>query len=81
METKELRTKIITDFGKLIQDDNNIVLLEGVFDAINKRERNYTIPETHYQKVEEGQTAYRSGTDEGLSWEEMEKSLRGKYGI
>lgn len=81
METKKLRDKLITDFGELIQDDNNIVLLEGVFDAINKRKSNYIIPDAHYLKVEEGQTVYRSGADEGVSWEEMEKGLRSKYGL
>lgn len=35
METKDVRKKIIVDSGKIIKN-SNVLLLEGIFDAIKK---------------------------------------------
>ena len=40
IETKELRRKLIKDFGKFIEDDSKLEILESVFDAINHDEKN-----------------------------------------
>lgn len=81
MKTKEIRQKLIIDFGNFIQDDTKLAVLEGVFDAIKKEEIISSVPENHYQKVEESRTEYHSGISPGISWEELEKRLNTKYGF
>ena len=81
MKTKEIRQKLIENFGKLIQDDTKLAVLEGVFDAIKNEEIISLIPENHYQKVEEARAEYHSGISSGISWEELEKRLNTKYGF
>ncbi len=39
MKTKEIRQNGILNFGKLIQDDSKLVVLEGIFDAILNEEK------------------------------------------
>jgi hypothetical protein len=81
MKTKELRRKLIVDFGKFIQDDSKLEVLEGVFDAINSEENSFVVPESHYAIVAEEREKYFSGQSESSSWEEVEQRLKAKYGF
>lgn len=81
MKTKELRRKLMTDFGKILEDESKLELLESVFDAIIKEDENSLIPESHYLKVEEARENYLSDKSRGISWEDFEKELTAKYGF
>lgn len=81
MKTKEIRQKLIVNFGKLIQDDSNLVVLEGIFDAILNEEKTSRVSDIQYQKVEEARADYHSGTSLATSWEDLEKQLKAKYGF
>lgn len=81
METKELRCKLIKDFGKFIDDDSKLEILESVFDAINHDEKESIVSDSHYSLVAEEREKYLSGQIEGSSWEEAEQRLNAKYGF
>ena len=81
METKELRHKLIKDFGKFIEDDSKLEILESVFDAINHDEKKSIVSESHYNLVAEERVKYISGDNQSSSWEETEKRLNAKYGF
>ena len=81
METKILRKKLMTDFGKILEDESKLELLESVFDAIIKEDVTSSIPESHYLKVEEARAKYLSNDNSGTSWEDFEKELNAKYGF
>ncbi|TRX03190.1 hypothetical protein [Flavobacterium gawalongense] len=81
MKTKEIRQELIANFGKLIQDDSKLAVLEGVFDAILNDEKASLVSDIHYQKVEEARAEYHSGNSFATSWEDLEKQLNAKYGF
>lgn len=81
METKELRCKLIKDFGKFIEDDSKLEILESVFDAINHDEKKSIVSDSHYYLVAEERERYISGENPSSSWEEVEKRLNAKYGF
>lgn len=81
METKILRKKLMNDFGKILEDESKLELLESVFDAIIKEDTTSSIPESHYLKVEEERAKYLSNDNSGTSWEDFEKELNAKYGF
>ncbi|MFH7012457.1 hypothetical protein ACHRV5_11335 [Flavobacterium sp. FlaQc-52] len=81
METKELRRKLINDFGKFIQDDSKLEILESVFDAINLDEKKSIVSDSHYDLVSEEREKYLSGESQAGSWEEVENRLNAKYGF
>ena len=81
METKELRRKLIKDFGKFIEDDSKLEILESVFDAINHDEKKSIDSDSHYDLVSEEREKYLSGENKTSSWEEVEKRLNAKYGF
>ncbi|WP_163399718.1 hypothetical protein [Flavobacterium fluviatile] len=81
METKELRRKLIKDFGKIIEDDSKLEILESFFDAINYDEKKSIVPDSHYDLVVEERERYISGENQSSSWEEAEKRLNAKYGF
>ena len=81
METRELRHKLIKDFGKFIEDDSKLEILESVFDAINHDEKKSIVPDSHYDLVAEEREKYISGENQSSSWEEVEKRLNAKYGF
>ncbi len=81
METKELRRKLIKDFGKFIDDDSKLEILESVFDAINHDEKESIVPDSHYNLVAEEREKYLSEEIEANSWEEVEQRLNAKYGF
>ena len=81
MKTKEIRQKGIVNFGKLIQDDSKLVVLEGIFDAILNEEKASLVSDNQYQKAEEARTVYHSGNSLSTSWEDLEKQLNAKYGF
>jgi len=58
METKELRRKLIKDFGKFIEDDSKLEILESVFDAINHDEKKSIVSDSHYDLVSEEREKY-----------------------
>ncbi|MGO4904319.1 hypothetical protein [Flavobacterium sp. W20_MBD1_R3] len=53
MKTKEIREKGIVNFGKLMQNDSKLVVLEGIFDAILNKEKSCLVLNNQYQKLEE----------------------------
>ncbi len=81
METKELRRKLIKDFGKFIQDDSKLEILESVFDAINLDEQKSMVSDSHYNIVAEEREKYISRENKASSWEEVEQRLNAKYGL
>ena len=81
METKDVRKKIIVDFGKIIKDDSNVLLLEGIFDAIKTDLNASKVPESHYLVVEEERERYLTETISGISWDDFEAQLLKKYGF
>jgi len=81
METKVLRQKLMKDFGKILEDESKLEILESVFEAIIKDESASSIPESHYLKVEESREKYLSGKQSGTSWEDFEEQLKVKYGF
>jgi hypothetical protein len=81
MEIKELRRKLIKDFGKFIQDDSKLEILESVFDAINHEEKKSVVSDSHYDIVAEEREKYISGENKASSWEEVEQRLNTKYGL
>jgi hypothetical protein len=81
MKTKELRRKLIHDFGKFIEDDSKLEILEGVFDAINHDEKDSIVPDSHYNLVAEERKKYLSGEKQANSWEEAEQRMKAKYGF
>ncbi len=81
MEAKAIRKKLISDFGKIIEDDNKVLVLEGVFDAINNEENESIIPESHYHKVEEAREEYLKDKSSAISWDDFEKQLLKKYDL
>ncbi|MHC0445815.1 hypothetical protein ACWA1F_10400 [Flavobacterium sp. 3-218] len=81
MEVKELRRKLINDFGKFIDDDSKLEILESVFDAIKQDEKQSVVPDSHYNLVAEEREKYLSRDVEASSWEEAEKRLNAKYGF
>jgi hypothetical protein len=81
MEIKNLRQKLIIDFGKFIQDDSKLEVLEGVFDAINNEESLSVVSESHYVFVAEEREKYFSGENKSSSWEDVEQRLNAKYGF
>jgi hypothetical protein len=81
METKELRRKLIKDFGKFIEDDSKLEILESVFDAINHDEKKSIVSDSHYNLVAEEREKYLSGENQTSSWEEVEQRLNAKYGF
>lgn len=81
METKELRRKLIKDFGKFIEDDSKLEILESVFDAIRHDEKKSIVSDSHYHLVAEEREKYISGENPSSSWEEVEKRLNAKYGF
>lgn len=81
MKMKEIRQRLIADFGNLIQDDTKLAVLEGVFDAIKNEKIISSVSDNHYKKVEETRAEYLSGKSSASSWEELEKRLKAKYGF
>ena len=81
MSTKTIREKLISDFGKILEDDSKISLLEGFFDAINKENEKSNVSESHYLKVEEAREKYLDNKKNVISWDTFEKQLRLKYDL
>ena len=79
METKDVRKKIIIDFGKIIKEDSNVLLLEGIFDAIKTDLSASKVPESHYLVVEEERERYLAEPTSGISWDDFEAQLLKKY--
>ena len=74
MRTKEIRQKLIVNFGELIHDDTKLVILEGVFDAILNEEKASLVSDIHYQKVEEARAKNHSGTSFATPWEDLKSN-------
>lgn len=81
MKTKEIRKKLISDFGKIIEDDAKVLVLEGVFDAIINDENDSVVPESHYLKVDEAREEYLKDTSSAISWNDFEKQLLKRYDL
>lgn len=81
MEAKELRRKLIKDFGKFIEDDSKLEILESIFDAINHDEKKSIVSDAHYDLVAEEREKYLSNERETSSWQEVEQRLNAKYGF
>lgn len=79
METKEVRKKIILDFGQIIKEDSNVLLLEGIFDALNKSQNKSNVTESHYSLVEEERERYLQNKTSAISWDDFEAQLLKKY--
>ena len=81
METIKLRKKIIQQFDTIIKDDNKLVALEGVLDALEPFASTSKIPNEHYDTIQESRESYLKGTIDGMTWEEVKQQLISKYGL
>lgn len=81
MDTIELRSKLIEQFNRFIQDDSKLMALNGIFDSINTVDSPSLVSEEHYQIVEERRQKRLSGHTVGLNWEEVKRQLKEKYGF
>ena len=82
MKTAELRIKLIENFENIIQNDANLMALDGVFDALNTAETPLsTIPKEHYNLVEERRLKYIAKKTSATTWDEVKLNLKNKYGV
>ena len=81
MGTEELRNKLIKQFNLVIQDDANLLTLNGIFDAITTNESDSLVPEEHYEIVEERRRKWLAGETNGLLWDEVKRQLKQKHGF
>ncbi|MFN3753954.1 hypothetical protein [Flavobacterium sp.] len=81
MTTKAMRQKLIVDFGKLLEDDSKLNVLEGIFDALNKESKDSMVSDDHYIKVAESRAQYLSNSETAMSWDDFEKELIKKYDL
>lgn len=83
MKTLELRKKLIEQFDLLIQDDSKLMTLDGVFDAINSEDVDYSsnISEAHYRVVKERRHQYHDGQASVSDWESVKLRLQKKHGL
>ena len=81
MDTIELRSKLIEQFNRFIQDDSKLMTLNGIFDSINTVDSPSLVSEEHYQIVEERRQKRLSGQTKGLNWEKVKTQLKEKYGF
>lgn len=78
MNTKDVRKKIIVDFGKIIKN-SNVLLLEGIFDAVKTYSSFCKIPENHNLVVKEERERYLAEPTSGISWNDFQAQLLKKY--
>lgn len=81
METLKLRKKLIKQFDTFISDDDKLMALEGVFDALDTNSTNSQIPDDHYNLINESREHYLSGSDQGVDWDDLKQRLISKYGL
>jgi hypothetical protein len=81
METKAIRKKLISDFGKIMEDESKILVLEGIFDAIINETNHSMVSQAHYLKVDEARDEYLNDKSSAISWDELEKQLVQKYDL
>ncbi|MDB2702429.1 hypothetical protein N9Z01_04950 [Flavobacteriaceae bacterium] len=79
MGTAELRSKLIEQFNLVIQDDAKGLALEGVFDSMSTSESDSSVPEEHYEIVEERRRKWLNGDTNGLNWNEVKVQLKQKH--
>ncbi len=84
METFNLRKKLIQQFDHFIKDDDKLVALEGVLDALDALDSTNTsskIPSEHYDMINESRDLYLKADLPGISWYEVKENLISKYGL
>lgn len=81
METLKLRKKLILQFDHIIKDDDKLIALEGVLDALDSKESTSKIPKEHYDVINESREGYLKGEIKGMDWEEVKQNLMSKYGL
>ena len=81
MESLKLRKKLILQFDHIIKDDDKLIALEGVLDALDSQNTESNIPKEHYDIIKESRDLYLSGELTGLDWEEIKQNLMSKYGL
>ena len=81
MGAPELRSKLIEQFSKFIQDDSKLVTLDGIFDSINTIESPSLVSNEHYNIIEERRRKYHAGETKGATWDEVKQKLIKKYGF
>jgi hypothetical protein len=88
MEKERLKKELVDKIQKC-EDLATLQRVEEVFtefSEVNEGNEKYlkevdTIPDSHYQKLEEDFKKYRSGELKGISWEEFRKEITSKYGF
>lgn len=81
METLKLRKKLIQQFDQIMKDDDKLVALEGVLDAMYSTDTTSKISDEHYGMINESRQLYLKGDIEGMDWEEVKQNLLSKYGL
>lgn len=81
METLELRKKLVQQFDEIIKNDDKLVALEGVLDALESTNSISIIPDEHYDMINESRELYLKGELGGKEWREVKQNLISKYGL
>lgn len=81
METLKLRKKFIQQFDMMINNDENLAALAGVFDALVESDSTSEILDEHYDLIYENRERYLNNAIESKSWEEVKEKLKSKYGL
>ena len=74
MRKSELRKQLKEQFEQVVANDANLITLARVFDAMTTPAFLSSVPEAHYQLVEE-RKEWKAGTTQGMDWEEVKKLL------
>ena len=76
----QYKQNVIEKFHKLMEDDSNVPLIDGVFDSLKTGHQNYyNIPEDHYLKVQERYKSYHSNENNSISLDTLSKKIEDKY--
>ncbi len=81
MEAIKLRNKLVEQFNVIIKDDSKLMILDGVFDAMNSVNSASLVPEEYYKLIETRRSQRLAGETEGLEWDVVKKNLKKDNGF
>jgi len=79
MRALDLKKSLTLQFNRILEDESNLSLLSGVFDAINTTEYSSSVSNKQYDIVAERRAKYNTGESEGTNWDVMKIDLKKKY--
>jgi hypothetical protein len=81
MEKVTLKDKLINQFDNIIEDDSKLLLLDGVFDAIDADENDSEVPKAHYDMLNEKREDYLKDATKSKTWDEVKQHIKSQYGL